>query len=543
MKSVLPGPIAVLLWVVSLAIAVPFRPGLAGPEPYYPPGVEVPGPNKLAGFDYCETVTILMHFPDNRADTLGHSPARFDSMLYSTGVYTGLPYRQGSLNDFFLENSYGNYDVRGSIAGNRWFLSQYNYSRYYDGNYMLSTGGQLARENLQQVDAIVDFRQFDLNGDGHIDAMFMVHAGADGADNGNVNCCWSHAIPYFNYTTGDGVVIDGVTNVPEFAMVTEARETTLCCIAVMCHELGHLVGLPDLYQGGRTQWGIGYWGLMGYGAWGAGGNTPWSPSHMEAWSKVRAGFVNPTVVTTNLYDVRIPPVVTDPVIYKVWRNGANHDTCFYLENRQQKGFDTPLPGPGLAIWHIDPSRSAWFDRVDMEEDSTFHLDNGWGYRPDPHVYHEALGDTSDVLPGNWNRAAFDSSTVPSSRDRNNRSTGVCVRNVRQVADTIICDIIIRPESVAIEQARPAPELNLAVHPSPSRPGVVRFELGQPANANPGATVDVAVFGVTGRQVLGAELAVTGSSVPVNLSSLRPGVYMVRVVAGDARASARLTLLR
>jgi len=326
-------------------------------------------------------------------------------------------------------------------------------------------------------------------------------------------------------------------------MVTEARETTLCCIAVMCHELGHLVGLPDLYQGGRTQWGIGYWGLMGYGAWGAGGNTPWSPSHMEAWSKVRAGFVNPTVVTTNLYDVRIPPVVTDPVIYKVWRNGANHDTCFYLENRQQKGFDTPLPGPGLAIWHIDPSRSAWFDRVDMEEDSTFHLDNGWGYRPDPHVYHEALGDTSDVLPGNWNRAAFDSSTVPSSRDRNNRSTGVCVRNVRQVADTIICDIIIRPESVAIEQARPAPELNLAVHPSPSRPGVVRFELGQPANANPGATVDVAVFGVTGRQVLGAELAVTGSSVPVNLSSLRPGVYMVRVVAGDARASARLTLLR
>ena len=224
----------------TVLFAMPPGPAFNGPEPFFPAGVEVPGPNKLAGFDYCETVTILMQFPDNRADTLARPAALFDSMLYSTGVYNGQRFRAGSLNDFFLENSYGVYDVRGAIAGNRWFLSQYNYSRYYDGNYMLSTGGQLARENLQQVDAVIDFRQFDFNQDGHIDAMFMVHAGADGADNGNVNCCWSHAIPYFNYTTNDGVVIDGVTNVPEFAMVTEARETTMCCIAVMCHELGHL---------------------------------------------------------------------------------------------------------------------------------------------------------------------------------------------------------------------------------------------------------------------------------------------------------------
>ncbi|MBM3313930.1 M6 family metalloprotease domain-containing protein, partial [candidate division WOR-3 bacterium] len=331
----------------------------------------------------------------------------------------------------------------------RWFMSQYNYSRYYDGNYLLSTGRTLARENVQQVDAYVDFRDFDLNHDGHIDAMFMVHAGADGADNGDVNCCWSHAIPYFNYMTNDGVVIDGVTNVPEFAMVTESRETTLCCIAVMCHELGHLVGLPDLYDGSRRDWGPGYWSLMSYGAWGAGGNTPWSPSHMDPWCKNEAGFITPIVVTTNLYNVRIPPVQTNPVVHKVWRNGANHDTCFYLENRQQLGFDTPLPGPGLAIWHIDPSRGGMWNVVDLEEDSTFHLDSGFGYRPDPHIYHQEMGDTSDVLPGNWNRVVFDSASKPSSRDRNNRSTGVCVRNIRVEGDTIVCDIIVRPESVAV----------------------------------------------------------------------------------------------
>lgn len=504
----------ILLLTVTLLtgiLAMPPGPFNNGPEPCFPEGVEVAGPNRLYGFDYCETVTILMQFPDNRADTIRHSPARFDSMLYSVGVYNGQQYRAGSLNDFFLENSYGRYDVRGGIAGNRWFMSQYNYSRYYDGNYMLSTGGQLARENVQQVDQVIDFRQYDLNQDGHIEAMFMVHAGADGADNGNVNCCWSHAIPYFNYTTNDGVIIDGVTNVPEFAMVTPARETTLCCIAVMCHELGHLVGLPDLYASNRRQWGIGYWGLMSYGAWGAGGNTPWSPSHMEAWSKVTAGFVTPIVVTTNLYNVRLPAVQDTPVIYKVWRNGRNTDTCFYLENRQKKGFDSPLPGAGLAIWHIDPYYSAAYDRVDMEEDSTFHLDSGFGYRPDPHIYHQALGDTSDVLPGIWNRVAFDSSTKPSSRDRNNRSTGVCIRNIRTVGDTIICDIIIRPESVDITEPVGMPDQRSGLPVT-----LVRGTITLPSTSSRWSLLDV-----TGRPVA---VLPAGNN---DIRNLPAGVYLLR----------------
>jgi immune inhibitor A len=458
--------ISVLILTLSvLALAMPPRPGMlegtGSPTPVFPPGVDVAGPNRLKDESDLETVTILMQFPDNQADTLARSPARFDSMLYSTGVYNGLQYRAGSLHDYWLECSYGDYHVRGGIGGGRWFMSNYNYSRYYDGNYLLSTGSQLAEENLQQVDAYVDFSQYDLDQDGHIPALFMVHAGADGADNGNVNCLWSHALPYFSYTTNDGVVIDGVTNVPEFAMVMAAKETTMCCIAVMCHEMGHLVGLPDLYDQSRYYWGPGYWSLMAYGAWGAGGNTPWSPSHPDAWCLNEAGFVSPTVVTTNLYNVHIPPVENEPVVYKAWRRGADGDTCFYLENRQQRGFDAPLPGHGLALWHIDPYyRSAMYRYVNMEEDSTDHLDHGNGVRPDPHVYHQELGDTSDVLPSIWNRVVFDSASKPSSRDRNNLSTGVCIRNIHESGDTIICDIIVKPESVGLAEV-PAPYSRLS----------------------------------------------------------------------------------
>jgi immune inhibitor A len=528
--------IASVLFLSIVAIAMPPRPGVLegtnSPLPVYPAGVEVAGPNKLKGYSDLETVTILMQFPDNRADTLKRSPARFDSMLYSTGVYNGLPYRQGSLNDYFLECSYGNYNVQGGIGGGRWFMSQYNYSRYYDGGYMLSTGGQLAEENMAQVDAYVDFSQFDLNQDGHIPACFMVHAGPDGADNGNVNCLWSHAIPWFRYVTNDGVTIDGVTNVPEFAMVTEARDTTMCCIAVMCHEMGHLVGLPDLYTGSRTDWGPGYWSLMSYGAWGAGGNTPWSPSHPDAWCLNEAGFVTSTVVTTNLYDVHIPPVEDEPVVYKAWRNGTNRDTCFYLENRQQKGFDTPLPGAGLAIWHIDPAQGSMWNYVDLEEDSTFHLDHGFGYRPDPHVYHQEMGDTSDVLPGNWNRVAFDSTTKPSSKDRNNRSTGVCVRNIRVEGDTIICDIIVRPESVGVAE-RPYRDSRLATLQATPNPFSRQVNL----TVRPTGAAEARIYSTAGTLVWQARIPASGRLTwdgTGNAGTRLPeGIYLVQVTGASA----------
>lgn len=509
-------------------LAMPPKPGLSV-QPVFPEWFGKPGPNKLEGYDFCETVTILMQFPDNRADTVARSPARFDSMLYSVGVYNQGPYRAGSLNDFFLENSYGSYDVRGGVGGGRWFTSQYNYSRYYDGNYLLSTGGQLARENVQQVDGSIDFRQYDVNGDGHVDAMFMVHAGADGADNGNVNCCWSHAIPYFNYRTDDGVTIDGVTNVPEFAMVTESRDTTMCCIAVMCHELGHLVGLPDLYDGTRRSWGVGYWGLMGYGAWGAGGNTPWSPSHMEAWSKVEAGFVEPVVITRDTFGLRVLDIETHPVAYKVWRDGVNRDTCFYLENRQRKGFDSPLPGPGLLIWHIDPGQSAWHNRVDLEEDSTFHLDRGDGVRPDPHIYHEALGDTSDPLPGNWNRTVFDNYTVPNSRARNGQPTHVGVRNIRQQGDTVVCDVTLG-DSVGLTGTTRVGRGLLAVSPLVARSGTsVRVAAGDLAGT--GDESKVRLYSVLGEKV--RETVLVQGKAQVSLSGLRAGAYLVE--CGGLRA--------
>jgi immune inhibitor A len=404
-------------------------------------------------------------------------------------------------------------------------------------------GSQLATDNMQQIDQYINFHDFDLNNDGHIDAMFMVHAGADGADDGNTSHCWSHAIPYFNYMTNDGVVIDGVTNVPEFAMVTPNYDTTMCCIAVMCHEMGHLVGLPDLYDGTRYSWGVGYWGLMGYGAWGAGGNTPWSPSHMEAWSKVQAGFVTPVVISNDTHNLRIVDVETHPVVYKTWRNGLNRDTCFYLENRQQKGFDAPLPGPGLLIWHIDPGRGAWHNIVDLEEDSTYHLDYGNGVRPNPHFYNQLLGDTSDPLPGNWNRTVFDNYTIPNSRATNGTPTNVGVRNIHLFGDTIICDITFSPQDIEEKPALPISQIKISARPNPFSKSInIKIEAGEKNNSR-----RIAIYSISGEQVYNVKLSGNNnfkwSGTDKSGRLLPNGIYFVRVVDENLSNNQKIIIQR
>jgi hypothetical protein len=303
----------------------------------------------------------------------------------------------------------------------------------------------------------------------------------------------------------------------------------MCCIAVMSHELGHLAGLPDLYDYSRYTWGVGYWGLMGYGAWGAGGNTPWSPAHMEAWSKVEAGFVTPVAITADTHDLRIPDVETCPVIFKVWRGGTDADTCFLLENRQHKGFDTPLPGAGLLIWHIDPGCGGYDDIVDLEEDSTYHLDHGQGVRPDPHVYHDTLGRDSDPLPGTWNRTAFGGATVPGSRDNQGLATGISIENIRLAGDTVICDVLLGLQGVAAGVV-PASGTNRAagIWPNPFR-HALRIDLPDAGRHQ------VSVYQCTGRLVHRAEASATLEWDGHDLSGAEApaGLYLVRV-AGPAR---------
>ena len=113
---------------------------------------------------------------------------------------------------------------------------------WYGANYPDRKDIRLAdavREACQQVNDRVDFSTFDGDGDGMVDGVFLLFAGpgehASGVE--------SDIYPQQGRISADGsaLAIDSRT-VDRFAAAPEGEP------GVGCHEIGHLLGLPDLYD-------------------------------------------------------------------------------------------------------------------------------------------------------------------------------------------------------------------------------------------------------------------------------------------------------
>lgn len=206
------------------------------------------------------------------------------------------------------------------------------------GSYPNNSQG-LLEDCVQILDPTVDFSQYDNNGDGYAEGIFLVHAGPAAEETGSTNDIWSHAW-YYSYSTDDGVSTGRYSIEPEENMVGG-----LIDIGVYCHEYGHVLGMPDLYDTNGGSEGIGVYCLMAGGSWGALPGNPERPTHMCAEMKRRLGWMTPIDITGNIEDLVIPPAATHPVCYRI-DNPLNSDEHFLIENRAKIGFDSLFRGDG-----------------------------------------------------------------------------------------------------------------------------------------------------------------------------------------------------
>jgi immune inhibitor A len=376
-------------------------------------------------------IVLLVDFNDNLADTANYPTSHYDDLLFSVGTYPS-----GSMRDYYIENSYGTFEVVGENSG--WHRMPQTYAYYVDGQRGFGTyprnAQKLTEDAVLEADPYVDFSQYDNDGpdgipdsgddDGYVDALFVVHAGPGYETTGNVNQIHSHA-----WVTNGPVSVDGVL-VYRYSMEPEDGK-----IGVFCHEFGHVLGLPDLYDYGYDSRGAGYWSLMAGGSWGGGGTTP---VHFDGWSKTELGFVTPIVPATNLIDVAILNVEQNPEIYQVMTDGIIDKQYFVVEHRRKIGFDTSCRGQGLVIYHVDTKQT--------------NNDNQMCGAGHPHYlvaveqadgecdleYDRNSGDAGDPWPGlngtgNPNRA-FNLLSTPNTNKYNDDSTGVAVYNIRIEGD-------------------------------------------------------------------------------------------------------------
>jgi len=213
--------------------------------------------------------------------------------------------------------------------------------------------------------------------------------------------------PWSNYIALAPPAHAGERTFDEACVIAERERRPFRPFGVLCHEFGHLLGLPELYApGGAAQEGIGVWGLMGQGAWLARGARP---PHPCAWSKLRLGWVDAETVEQTTRGVSLPLVERSPQVLRIPAAPAHPEEYYLIENRARVGADRALPGEGLLVWHVDERALAFRGGEAQPERKLLHLveADGRGDLDRGHAGGGNRGDAGDPWsgPSPWRRRA------------------------------------------------------------------------------------------------------------------------------------------
>jgi len=322
---------------------------------------EIPASSIMAA-GVVRNLVILCKFKDHDLATKTRTSNDFDVIFNRVGGDPTLA-PSGSVRDYFTEASYGVIDLQSTVLA--WVTLPSNEAYYADGQDGLGSypknSQRMVEDALNLVDPVVDFGQFDANNDGYVDAIDIIHSGY-GAETGGGggNWIWSHqwslwALPRRKWTSQDRNASGGKVNVYDYhteAALWGTSGTAITRIGVICHETGHFLGLPDLYDTDGSSEGVGSYCLMA-NAWGFD-FTQRHPPHPSAWCKIELGWVTPTVIGPGTYAA--PQVESNTSIFKI-STGYPAGEYLLIENRQPVGFESDMPQGGLAIWHIDEAKS------------------------------------------------------------------------------------------------------------------------------------------------------------------------------------------
>lgn len=409
------------------------------------------------GVAHRNILVVLAEFP---SDGLG--PAAGPASKSTPGYYQRLFFSEDpndgfiSVREYFKEASNGRLIISGQVTS-EWLDMPRSYAYYVDGtNYGLGSYPRnsqgLAEAAMASAYKNFDGRMgyFDNDGpdgvansgddDGYIDAVCIIHPerGTEFPGAPDISM-WSHETGIgfggctgssINTTCQPGIQLGGVRGylffvVPEFNEFPADH-----AMGTYCHEFGHTLGLPDLYD--YYGQGLGFFSLMALGNYlpfaPGEGVIGTRPGNFDAWSRQFLGF-DSRVVLTQPGNYSIAPASKGGGSFQIWRNGEPGVEYFLVENRGRSGNDEFMPGDGLVIYHVDESSatntggpSSYRVRV-VDADSDYP-----GQLEIPIVTGDPTqgnyGDSRDFWPGSLGRRSLTESTDPNTRDYDGFDTGI-----------------------------------------------------------------------------------------------------------------------
>lgn len=355
-------------------------------------------------------LVILVNFLDNKFTV--PDPQNYFSRFFNEQGFSDYGVH-GSVNDYFREQSYGEFCIDFDVVGPYTLpnpMSTYgapSSSGGHDTNpYMMVT------DAIRKANADVDFSKYDWDDDGDVDQIFLVYAGYGEAQGADENTIWPHE-SHISRTKMDGVWISTYACSCE---LQGATGTTPDGIGTACHEFSHCLGFPDFYNtstGGYSS--LSYYDLMVAGSYNGtiyNGQSVSStcPAAYSAYERWMAGWLTPTELKGGELVRGLKCVVDAPEAYILYNDG-HRDEYYILENRQQRGFDSSIPGHGLMITHVDYIKGLW-EGNSVNGDSKHE---GLGLVcADGKLETTASSLAGDLFPGNKNVTSFTDITSPAA---------------------------------------------------------------------------------------------------------------------------------
>lgn len=408
------------------------------------PSVRRTSPRGITPRGVANIPVILVNFPDR---TPLYNASDFNRLLFGDGT--------GSMADYYREVSRGAFTVApgpGGVVG--WYTAQHPHD-YYGANQGGYAGadahpGALVREAVVAAAAAgFDFSPYDSDGDGYVDVVNIIHQGTGEESVAQPNDIWSQRWSLNDSGDGQYQTASGV-KVNDFVIEPELLELDrIMTIGVFCHEYGHALGLPDLYDIDLSSEGVGRYSLMASGVWTRKVLDGDSPAHLDAWSKLHLGWNTAVEPTANLPGAALDAVEIGGPIYRLRDARLPTTEYFLVENRQQTGFDAGLPDAGLAIYHVDDTLNTFpfGNGANMQEWYPGHTAEGHYFlaieQADGRFDLEKKtnrGDAGDLYAAMAN--GFGGDTLPNSRAYDGTVTRLAVRNISASGATITADIYV-----------------------------------------------------------------------------------------------------
>ncbi len=349
---------------------------------------------RLGNFPTSGNVDILV-IPAQFTDyNMSYTTNSFENMMNNPGNFTGC------FKSYYEENSYGTFSPTATVSP---IVTVNNTHDYYGPQDQWRT---FATHAVQAANAYVNFADFDNDNDNTVEGVIIIHAGQGQETSGSANDIWSHMS---NFSIP--VNVDGVT-VSHYAIVGESGSWGLQAgVGVSAHEFGHLLGLPDYYNttSGEDPDCVGEWDLMSSGAW---NNNSWEPAHHNAWSKYFLGWMDREILEVP-DNYSITHSNSNNTAYAIETPGYNE--WFYLENRQQIGYNGSVPGHGLLIVHVDEGyilQHLSSNDVNNSNHKGLQIESANGElnsysAPFPHGTNDAFTDETDPASLTWNNQPTD----------------------------------------------------------------------------------------------------------------------------------------